>query len=93
MPTGSMNPTIVEGDLVYVNKLAYDLRFPLTLHSLNHISDPQRGDISVLFSPEDNTRLVKRVIGVPGDEIEMRSNILFINGKRLDYSEFPKQHT
>ena len=93
VPTGSMNPTIVEGDLVYVNKLAYDLRFPLTLHSLNHISDPERGDISVLFSPEDDIRLVKRVIGVPGDEIEMRSNILFINGKRLDYSEISKEHT
>lgn len=93
VPTGSMNPTIVEGDLVYVNKLAYDLRFPLTLHSLNHISDPERGDISVLFSPEDKMRLVKRVIGVPGDQIEMINNILYINGNRLDYSELSEKHT
>ena len=92
VPTGSMNPTIVEGDLVYVNKLAYDLRFPLTLHSLNHISDPARGDISVLFSPEDDMRVVKRVIGVPGDQIEMINNILYINGKRMDYCELSEEH-
>lgn len=93
VPTASMNPTIVEGDLVYVNKLAYDLRLPLTLQSLKHLSDPERGDISVLFSPEDGLRLVKRVIGIPGDEIEMRNNVLYINGKRLDYSELSEEHT
>jgi signal peptidase I len=86
VPTGSMNPTIMEGDLVYINKLAYDLRFPLTLHSLKRWSDPERGDISVLFSPDDRTRLVKRVIGLPGDEIEMRNNILFLNDRRLEYT-------
>jgi len=93
VPTGSMNPTIVEGDMVYVNKLAYDVRFPLTLKSMKHISDPERGDISVLFSPEDDVRLVKRVIGIPGDEIEMKNNILFINGEKLKYSELSSEHT
>jgi signal peptidase I len=87
VPTGSMNPTIVEGDLVYVNKLAYDLRVPLTLHRLKRWSDPERGDISVLFSPDDGTRLVKRVIGLPGDELEMRNNQLFINGRKLNYGD------
>jgi signal peptidase I len=89
VPTGSMNPTIVEGDLVYVNKLAYDLRVPLTLHSLQHRADPERGDIAVLFSPQDGTRLVKRVIGLPGDELRLVNNILFINGERAGYSELP----
>ncbi len=93
VPTGSMNPTIVEGDLVYVDKLAYDIRVPLTLHSLKALADPERGDISVLFSPEDSMRLVKRVIGVPGDEIEMRNNALYINGTRLDYGELPAEET
>ncbi len=93
VPTGSMNPTIIEGDLVYVNKLAYDLRIPLTLHSLKHRSDPERGDISVLFSPEDDIRLVKRVIGLPGDEIEMINNVLYINDQRLNYSELSESHT
>jgi len=87
VPTGSMNPTIVEGDMVCVNKMAYDLRVPLTLHSLKHRSDPQRGDIAVLFSPKDGTRLVKRVIGIPGDELRMKDNTLFLNGKRVAYRE------
>ena len=87
VPTGSMNPTIVEGDMVYVNKVAYDLRVPLTLHSLKHITDPQAGDIAVLFSPEDSTRVVKRVIGTPGDEISMRNNVVHINGRPANYGE------
>ena len=86
VPTGSMNPTILEGDLVYVNKLAYNLRFPLTLYRLAKWSQPQRGDIVICFSPEDKTRLVKRVIGLPGDTIEMKKNVVFINGKSLSYS-------
>ena len=93
VPTGSMNPTILEGDLVYVNKLAYDLRFPLTLHSLKHQADPERGDITVLFSPEDRTRMVKRVIGLPGDKIEMRNNIVTINGKQIDYLALSSDQT
>lgn len=87
VPTGSMNPTIVEGDMVFVNKLAYDLRLPLTLHSLEHRADPKRGEITVLFSPSDGTRLVKRVIGTPGDEIQLVDNVLFINGQRVGYSK------
>ena len=93
VPSGSMNPTILEGDLIYVNKLAYGLRFPLTLQRLKQWSEPEKGDIVVLFSPEDSTRLVKRVIGVPHDEIEMRNNILYINGVQLDYSELSTEYT
>jgi signal peptidase I len=87
VPSGSMNPTILEGDLIYVDKLAYDLRFPLTFNRLAEWSKPQRGDIVVCFSPDDRTRLVKRVIGLPGDTIESRSNVLFINGHPLSYTK------
>jgi signal peptidase I len=87
VPTGSMNPTILEGDLVYVNKLAYDLRIPLTFHRLANWSDPQRGDIVICFSPEDKTRLVKRIIALPGDTIEMKRNVLSINSQPLTYTE------
>lgn len=80
-----MNPTILEGDMVYVNKLAYDLRVPLTLKRLDRWADPEAGDVVVLFSPEDGTRLVKRVVGTPGDRIEMRGSVLFINETRLEY--------
>ena len=85
VPSGSMNPTIVEGDVIYVNKAAYGLRVPLTKHRLAKWADPQNGDIVVLFSPEDDTRLVKRVVGIPGDVLEMRNNVLFLNGMALDY--------
>lgn len=85
VPTGSMNPTIVEGDLVYVNKVAYGLRVPLTKHRLVTWGNPERGDIVVLFSPEDGTRLVKRVIGLPGDVLEMRDNVVYVGGQALEY--------
>lgn len=86
VPTGSMKPTILEGDLVLVNKLAYDLKVPFTTHQLSKWSDPERGDIVVLFSPKDGTRLVKRVIGLPGDTIELRNEILYVNGVPERYS-------
>ena len=87
VPTGSMNPTILEGDLIYVDKLAYDLRFPLTFYRLAEWSEPERGDIVVCFSPEDQTRLVKRVIAVSGDTIECKGNILFLNGQPATYTK------
>ncbi len=81
VPTGSMKPTIQEGDRVVVNKLAYDLKVPFTTIAVFKWSDPQRGDIVVLFSPVDGTRLVKRVVAVPGDRLEMRENQLLVNGR------------
>ena len=81
VPTGSMKPTIEEGDRVVVNKLAYDLKLPFTLVELMKWSDPKRGDIVVLFSPADGVRLVKRVVALPGDTIELRENQLIVNGK------------
>ncbi|MBN2181267.1 MAG: signal peptidase I [Sedimentisphaerales bacterium] len=93
VPSGSMNPTILEGDLVYVDKLAYDLRFPLTLHRLAKWSDPKRADIVICFSPDDGTRLIKRVIALPGDKIEMKNNLLFINEEALSYTEIEPKYT
>ena len=89
VPTGSMNPTIVQGDRVFVNKLAYDLKVPYTTWHLAQWSDPKRGDIVVFFSPADGTRLVKRVVGMPGDKIEMVNEQLFINGQKSKYEPIP----
>ncbi len=86
VPTGSMKPTIVEGDLVLVNKLAYDLKIPFTTTHIAQWGNPERGDIVVCYSPKDGMRLVKRVVGLPGDKIEMRNEILIINEVAQKYS-------
>ena len=87
VPTGSMNPTIIEGDRIAVNKMAYDIRIPFTHISLRKLSDPERGDIAVFDSKISDKRLVKRVIGVPGDRIAMANNQLLINDAAIDYDK------
>ena len=86
VPTGSMNPTIVEGDRILVNKMAYGLRIPFTMMRLTQGEDPKRGDVVIFPSPKDGTTLVKRVVGLPGETVEMRDERLFINGVAIDYS-------
>ena len=85
VPTGSMQPTIRIGDRIVVDKAAYDIRLPFTHVSLMHRSDPLRGDIVVLESDKAGERLVKRVIGVPGDVVALRGNRLYVNGRFADY--------
>ena len=85
VPTGSMLPTILIGDRIFVNKLAYDLKLPYTTRHLARWAEPRRGDIVVFYSPVDGQRLVKRIVGVPGDRIEMNANRLIINGSVLSY--------
>lgn len=86
VPTGSMKPTILEGDRIFVNKLAYDLKIPYTTVHVAEWGSPRRGDIVVFNSPIDGTRLVKRVIGLPGDSIAMRNNQLIVNGENIAYA-------
>lgn len=93
VPTGSMNPTIQEGDFVFSNLLAYDLRVPMTDFRIAQWDEPDRGDIVICFASDDDTRLVKRVIGVPGDEIEMRNLRVLINGVPLDYGPLSEEAT
>lgn len=85
VPTGSMKPTILEGDRIFVNKLAYDLKVPFTTLHIAEWGDPHRGDIVVFYSPADGNRLVKRVVGMPGDTLTMRNNQLIINGTKITY--------
>lgn len=93
VPSGSMLPTIQLGDRIFVNKLAYDLRMPFSgtyipfldktipYKKFATLGEPKRGDIVVFVYPEDNrTDYVKRLVGLPGDRIEVRANILYING-------------
>ncbi len=75
-----MLPSILIGDRVIVNKLAYDLRVPLTLTRIGHWENPQRSDIVTFESPKDGLLLIKRVIGIPGDIVGLEDNRLSING-------------
>ena len=86
VPTGSMKPTILEGDRILVNKLAYDFKIPLTHILIYKFADPKRGDIVIFDSNLADTRLVKRVIGLPGDTVEMRDNRLTIDDIEAQYS-------
>jgi signal peptidase I len=86
VPTGSMNPTILEGDRILVDKHVFGLRLPWTLTRLTDGRDPQRGEIVVFDSPTDGTSLVKRVVGVPGDVVALDERGLMINGEYADYS-------
>lgn len=85
VPTGSMKPTIVEGDRIFINKMAYDLRLPFSQHTLLKIADPKKNDIVIFESKAAGKRLVKRVIGVPGDNIALDNNQLFVNNTPASY--------
>lgn len=86
VPSGSMYPTLMIGDRILANRLAYDLKIPFTDVAVLRLGDPERGDIVTFISPEDGNRLVKRVIGLPGDVIEMRGEALVINGVAASYA-------
>ena len=87
VPTGSMNPTVLEGDRLLVDKHVYGIRVPFTLQHITTGKNPARGEIVVFDSPVDGTSLVKRLVGVPGDVIEMDGEALIVNGVRAQYAE------
>lgn len=82
IPTGSMIPTLLVGDYILVNKFAYGLRLPVLGTEIVPIGKPQRGEIMVFKYPENpSINYIKRVVGVPGDQITYRDKQLFINGE------------
>ena len=84
IPSGSMERTLLIGDFLLVNKLAYGAEIPFTHRRLPAMRDPRRGDVMVFESPEDPTKTyVKRLVGVPGDTLEMRNGELYRNGHHL----------
>ncbi|MHC4991999.1 MAG: signal peptidase I [Planctomycetota bacterium] len=87
VPTQSMEPTILAGDRIVVNRLAYDVKLPLVGWSMARHADPHRGDVVICSSPDDGTRLVKRVVGVPGDIVSLKRGRLHINGTPVDYED------
>lgn len=85
IPSASMRPGLLEGDVVFVNRLAFNVKVPLTDVVLARTGEPQRGDVVTFSSPTDGTRLIKRVLALPGDVVEMRNERLIINGQAADY--------
>lgn len=84
IPSGSMLPTLEVGDFILVNKYDYGLRLPVLGTKVLAMADPQRGDIIVFKYPEDGkTSYIKRVIGVPGDQIRYQGKQLFINDELI----------
>jgi signal peptidase I len=85
IPSGSMEHTLLVGDFLLVNKLVYGAEVPFTHTRLPKLRTPQVGDVIVFDYPRDLTKnFVKRLVGMPGDTVEMRDGVLFRNGTRMD---------
>lgn len=81
IPSGSMKPTLLIGDHILVSKFNYGIKLPLIRSTLLPIGTPKRGDIVVFIYPEDRSKdFIKRLVGVPGDTIEIRDKKILING-------------
>ena len=83
VPSGSMEYTLMSGDRVVVNKMAYGLRIPFTDIEIISGDAVERGDVVIFDSPRNDVRLIKRIVGVGGDTVEIRDGGLHINGKAM----------
>ncbi len=90
IPSGSMIPTLLVGDLILVNKFAYGLRLPVLGTKITQGTPPQRGDVMVFrYPPQPSMDYIKRVVGVPGDEVAYLNKRLTVNGKPVETSAAP----
>ena len=83
IPSPSMVPTLQIGDFILVNKFTYGLRLPVVRTKVMDINQPKRGDVMVFFPPHERRYFIKRVVGLPGDQIVYRNNQLYINGEKV----------
>lgn len=85
IPSSSMTPTLVVGDHIFVNKFIYGLRIPLTKKKIVHFRNPKRGEAIVFIYPLDEGKdFIKRVVGLPGDSIQIRGDDVLVNGEKID---------
>jgi signal peptidase I len=88
IPTTSMVPTLLVGDLILVNKYTYGVRLPILNQKIIEVNDPKRGDVMVFKFPKDMSQdYIKRVIGVPGDKIVYENKRLTVNGQVYSYAQ------
>jgi signal peptidase I len=91
IPTGSMRPTLIERDLILVNKFLYGPKVPLTTWRLPGLRQPIRGDIIVFIYPDDPRKFfIKRLVGLPGETIEIRGGTIYANDKPVQDPAFTK---
>lgn len=83
IPSESMVPTLEVGDFIAVNKFSYGIRLPVFRTKILDIGQPQRGDVVVFFPPHEDRYFIKRLIGLPGDVIVVKNNVVHVNGKAL----------
>jgi len=87
IPSDSMMPTLLDGDFIIVNKYAYGLRLPVINRKVVEVSEPQRGDVVVFRYPRDpSINYIKRLVGLPGDHVEVRDDRLYVNGKAVPFN-------
>ena len=84
IPSGSMKPTLLIGDHILVNKFIYGIKIPFTDRYILTITKPKRGDVAVFKWPQDERKdFIKRIIGIEGDKIEIKDDILYVNDEKI----------
>jgi signal peptidase I len=83
IPSSSMVPTLKVGDFILVNKWTYGIRLPVIRNKIIELNSPERGDVMVFFPPHEERYFIKRVVGLPGDEIHVLNGVLYINGDKM----------
>lgn len=92
IPSGSMRPTLLEGDYIFVTKYSYGLRLPVTNTEIVETGEPERGDVVVFRLPSDpSINYIKRVVGLPGDTIVYRDHKLTVNGELVSKRPAPDE--
>jgi len=86
IPSDSMMPTLLDGDFIIVNKYAYGLRLPVINRKIVAIGEPQRGDVVVFrYPPDPSVNFIKRLVGLPGDHVEVHDNLIIVNGTPVPF--------
>ena len=93
IPSQSMLPTLKVGDFILVSKSTYGIRLPVVRTKLVDISSPKRGDVMVFFPPHEDRYFIKRVVGLPGDKVQVLNGVLYINGEQMEQVLVPEEAT